>query len=450
MFAAFLLVAVASSSMTFAQSPPANREVKLVAKPGELDILRTVATPAASSAVVSDAGGVLAVALKPVALSNKQKQAGQKQQNGPHIALYKLDAQGEIASTSPALITLPRSKKFPVERQCAALSLVAHPKLPLLYVWQDALPLTKNDGPDAAPPDDHAHLQVYDLASAEPALVQSTAQGETYASGIWAGAIAFDLTASRLFVPNMQRRTTTTVVPAIGYLRVADDGAVIPNEEEAAAAVAVGGKGTTADRSGSVSLAARKAYLEQIRTGKVLDRVVRYATSATSTFAGFPAGLGFFNVSDDVTLVAGPLGPVTWDEANRRAQFNSVVFYPVVGIGYQYRMIGHPKLPVVFLTGLTSDRLYRMEHVDGFLTMLPQRALLGGATAITSPPVLLGDRPLLACGSANLLHLIGFDIAGLFNGERTDVPVANSTVEAIAYSPKFDRLYVAVEEGAKK
>ena len=72
------------------------------------------------------------------------------------------------------------------------------------------------------------------------------------------------------------------MTPSIGYLRLLDDGSVVPNEEETAD-VAQGGKGTTADRAGAVSLATRKQYLEQVRTGKVLERSVRYATAATST-----------------------------------------------------------------------------------------------------------------------------------------------------------------------
>lgn len=443
-----LIVFAAAMSSAQAESPVAvKRELPIVGKPGELDILRTVPTPPAATAVVSDVAGVLAVGLKPKVPTTKERQAGVKMTNGPHLSLFRLDDKGE-PSTPPVSITLPTSKKI-VDRQNYPLSLAAHPKLPLLYVWQDVQPPAEGAPPDNVAKDGFQHLHVYDVSSAEPKLVQSMAGGETYSRGNWAGAINFDRDASRLFVPNMQRRVTTTMTPSIGYLRLLDDGMIVPNEEETADVASIDAKkGTTADRTGAVTLAARKAYLEQVRTGKVLERTVRYATSATTTFAGFPAGLGFHNVNDTTTIVCGALGPVTWDEGNRRAQFNSIVFYPVIGVGYRYRMAGHPTLPVAFFTGTTSGFVYRMEHVDGFMTMLPQRGYLNGV-AIASPPVLLGKRSLFACASPNVLHLVQFDDQGRFTGERIDVPITNPAPEALAYSPKFDRLYVPVAEGKK-
>ena len=418
----------------------------LAAKPGELDILRTVTAPPSAAAVVSDVAGVLAIAHKPKVLTSKEILAGVKIENGPHLSLFRLDQRGEAASAATQ-ITLPHSPKL-VARQNYPLALAVHPKLPLLYVWQDVAAPAEGGPPDDPKTDGFRHLHVYDVSAAEPRLVQSLAEGETFARGNWAGAIEFDRTASRLFVPNMQRRTATGFAPSVGYFRVLDDGLIVPNEEEAAE-VAGGGKGTTADRAAAVSAAARKAYLEQVRTGKVLDRTVRYATAATTTFGGFPCGLGYFNISDSVTIVCGALGPVTWDEANRRAQFNSIAFYPVVGIGYRYRMAGHSTLPVVFFTGTNSSYVFRMEHVEGFMTMAPQRGTLASVAALASPPVLLGKRPYFACGSAGLLHLIGFDEQGRLSGERTDIPIASPTVEALAYSPRFDRLYTVVAEVKK-
>ena len=52
------------------------------------------------------------------------------------------------------------------------------------------------------------------------------------------------------------------------------------------------------------------------------------------------------------------------------------------------RLAVHPKLPVIFVTGLNSNSIFRVEHVDGFLTALPQHGTVAGVTAITTPPVL--------------------------------------------------------------
>ena len=421
----------------FAQvAMPVQREVPLAATPGEVDYLRTVPLPPGRAAVVSDVAGVLAVIHK------------QGKIPGPHVSLVRLDDRGEPSKDKPVTIQLPHSKLL-TDRDNYPLALTVHPKLPLLYVWQDVVTSFEKGAPvDDPKADGFCHLHVYDISKPEPQLLQSVAQGDTFARGNTAGAIEFDRHATRLFVPNLQRRNAKGVATAsIGFLRVLENGHVVPDDDDVLAAASSGKAGV--DRQADVTAAARKAYLEQVRTGKVLDRATRNATSASAIFAAHPCGLSYFNVSDTVTIVGGPLGPVTWDESNRRAQFNAITFYPIVGIGYRLRLVGHPTLPVIFVSGLSSGFVYRMEHVDGFLTMLPQRGTLAGVTAIASSPVLLGKRPYFACGSAKTLHLIGFDDQGHLNGQRIDVPVVSDTVEAIAYSPRFDKLYTRVDEAKK-
>src|SRR6185295_7665918 len=146
-------------------------------------------------------------------------------------------------------------------------------------------------------------------------------------------------------------------------------GLVLPDEEDDAALQVTGnaGKSTTTDQAG-LKLAARRAYLAEAKAGKLPHRFTRAATSVSATFAGYPCGLSFFPVSETVTIVGGALGPVTWDEGNRRAQFTSIALHPLVGAGYLLRLAGHPKLPVIFVTGLNSNSIFRVEHVDGFLT----------------------------------------------------------------------------------
>lgn len=430
-----LLMVLAASfvaTAAFGQADvPLRREVPLPAKPGEIDWLVKVPLPPGRAAAVSDVAGVLAIS--------------HKTGTAPHVSLVQLDDRGAPTSAAPATIELPHVKQL-AGRSNYPLALAVHPKLPLLYVWQDVAPPVKDAPPDDPKTDGFCHLHVYDISSAVPELIQSLAQGDSFARGNTAGAIAFDREAGRLFVPNLQRRNAKGVVtPSIGYLRVLDNGHVVPEDDEVLAAASEGG-GAGVDRKGAVTAAARKAYLEQVRTGKLADRATRAATSASTIFAGFPCGLSYFNVSDSVTIVGGALGPVTWDEANRRAQFNGVTFFPIISIGYQLRLAGHPTLPVVFVSGLLSNWVYRMEHVDGFMTLLPQRGTLAGVTALTSSPVVLGKRPYFACGSAKTLHLIGYDDRGALNGERIDVPIASDTVEALAYSPRFDRLYTTVAD----
>jgi len=297
--------------------------------------------------------------------------------------------------------------------------------------------------------DGFEHLHVFDIGSAEPKLVESLATGPGYYRGARAGSIALDLEAKRLFVPNLRRKGPTgDPVPSVGFLRLDDAGGVVDDSAGEVETAAGEGKKSAAEAA-AVRAAARKAYLEQVRSGNVLPRNTRNAAASSYTFGGYPAGLGFVPVSETITVVAGALGIVTWDEANRRAHFNTVGFYPLVGIGYMYRLSLHPKLPVIFVSGLNSGWIYRIEHVDGFPTLLPQRGVLEGVTALATPPVTVGDRPLVALGGKEMLHLVEIDGAGYFTGKRTDVPVKCPSVSALTYSPRFDRLYVT-EEAPKK
>jgi hypothetical protein len=52
----------------------------------------------------------------------------------------------------------------------------------------------------------------------------------------------------------------------------------------------------------------------------------------------------------------------------------------------------------------------------------------------------------VAVGGVNRVHLIALDAQGRMKAERQDVSVQNPTITALAYSEKFDRLYVAVEK----
>src|SRR5438128_1872276 len=72
------------------------------------------------------------------------------------------------------------------------------------------------------------------------------------------------------------------------------------------------------------------------------------ATDQNAPFGGWPAGMGFIPVSDDVVIVGGPYGPVTWDSANRRARFGMMQIHPHYAAPYVDRLVGHPTLPVLY------------------------------------------------------------------------------------------------------
>jgi hypothetical protein len=410
-----VLVCVASSSMfvgehLHAQSPAltgvhAKRELTLKGTPGELDILRKVPTASGFAAVVSDAAGALVVAHAPQPTYTQALPEHFPIADDPDVTVYRLDAQGEVGAAAP--IRLPRAAKLAARRQYP-LSVAVHPKLPLLYVWQDVVAPAEKAPPDDQATDGFKHLHLYDLSVSPPKLLQSACHGESFSRGNAAAVIGLDRAGSRLFIPNMQRRTKTGLASMIGYLKLAADGKVADDTPAAYAAAA---------------------------------KVSLYGES--------PCGLGYYDVSDTVTILCAGLGPCTWDEQNRRAQLNVLTFFPSVGAGYRYRMAVNPTTSTVYLTGLGSSNLYRVEHVDGFFTMWPQRALFDGGLLITSPPVVVGKRPLVACSTVGFVHLVKLDAEGYFTGERTDIALTSRKVEALAYSAKYDRLYATYEEVKK-
>lgn len=404
-----IVILAAINARAQGQSPAASpvaakRELTIAGKPGELDILRKVSAASAFAAVVNEPAGVLAIAHAPQPTYTKALPEHFDITDEPDLTLFKLDAQGEVGAAKP--LRLPRAAKL-VKRRQYPLALATHPKLPLVYVWQDVVAPADGATPDDFAGDGFKHLHIYDVSSPEPKLLQSACGGETFSRGNAAAAIDLDRKAARLFLPNMRRPAKTGFVSAIGYVKLRDDGLL-------------------ADPTPAADADAPKLSL----------------------FSESPCGLGFHNLSDDITLVCAGLGPATWDESNRRGQLGVVTFFPAIGSGYRYRMVVHPTIPVVFLTGISTGALFRVEHVDGFLTMWPQRATLTDAL-LTSPPVLLGKRPLLACYGTGKLHLVGFDEAGLLNGERVDIAPSPRKVEALAYSAKYDRLYLTMEEAKK-
>lgn len=376
---------------------------------GEPEFVRKVSTASAFAAVVSDVAGVLVVAHAPQPTYTQVLPEQFPITDDADLSVFRLDAQGEVGAATP--IRLPRDPKL-ADRRHYPLAVAVHPKLPLLYVWQDVVSPATKAGAKNEPSVDPAaagfkHLHIYDLAANPPKLVQSACSGESFSLGNSAAGIAVDRRGSRLFLPNLRRKVKTGLASMIGYIQLTADG--LPADDTPAA----------------------------------------YEAAAKTTLYGeTPCGLGYYDVSDGVTIVCAGLGPCTWDEGNRRGQLNMLTFFPSVGAGYRYRMAVHPTSSTVYLTGLGSSNVYRVEHVDGYFTMWPQRGQLDGLL-ITSPPVVVDKRPLVACSSVGKLHLVKLDADGYFTGERTDVALTSRKVEALAYSAKYDRLYATYEEVKK-
>jgi hypothetical protein len=156
-----------------------------------------------------------------------------------------------------------------------------------------------------------------------------------------------------------------------------------------------------------------------------------------------PAGFGFVVPTSRVAIFSTAYGPVTWDTENRRAALGCV---PIRGAPANCYLGGYPKWPAVFGAAQNGGLVYRVEQVDGFLTLLPQTLTVPGAI-FTGPPVVVSGKPdRVAFGGVNRIHFVPLDAAGRLVETFEELTVNCPAVQALTYSRKFDRLYVAVEK----
>ena len=90
-----------------------------------------------------------------------------------------------------------------------------------------------------------------------------------------------------------------------------------------------------------------------------------------------------------------------------------------------------------------EESFYRVEHADGYLSLLPRQYVIP-ESRLTGPPTVLGNGKL-AIGGRYQVYLVSLDDKGVPTGDVIQTRVLSPGVRALVYSPKFDRLYVGVE-----
>ncbi len=410
----------------------AQREVRIRATPETpLPFVSTVVAPAARHAVVCDPAGALAVAYRLNSV--------------PHISIFKLDAQGQIVPGDPAPITLPKPAGFGA-RPNVVLALAAHPTLPLLYVWQDVDVLPALAPTDPALVAEYDHLWVYGLDEPQPKLVFSTARGPDFSCGLPSGAMALNSAATRLYVPNMEvTDRAKKVTSTIGWLTLDPDGlpAFVPPNAPADDAAPSAPPPPLDAAAAATARAAKIAAIEQAKAaGQPL--VLKKYQEVTLAFSSPPAPYSYAPLTDDIVFLASHSGAASWVLSDRLGRM--CYFYVQPYVAYRNRVVVHPTAPSVYISVLAYDgRMIRIEHADGQFTLAPQTLTIDGAVYY-SPPVVLAKTNQLAVGANNKVLLIDLDAAGKFAGKAVQLTVNNPTLEAIAWSAKFERLYAAVEK----
>ncbi len=368
--------------------------------------------------------------------------AGQKAGKDAQVSVLRLDAQGKPAAV-PMVVKLPKPATL-AARETYALSLAFHPSLPLLYVWQDVEPLKGDPLPPLDPAwNDFDHLLIYALDGAAPELLLSLCRGSQFQTGNFAGSLCLDVADGRLYVPNLRfgEKNPPDKGGGVGWFALAGDGLPVAGDDEPAKA-----EPPAAPAKAAADRPARLAALRALVAAGKPAGAFRHTPPESYGLGAYPCGAGYLPVSRDVFVTCGYLGPMTWNLADRRARCQ-VFILPVNFVTYYCtRLAPHPHLPVLYVTAVGYGYAYRVEHVDGLVTLAPQVLYLEG-TLLKTPPVVLCKRNLVAWGTVGAVYLAGIDAEGRFKDEKgVQVNVPNTGVAELAYSERFDRLYVAVEK----
>ncbi len=386
----------------------------LVVEPKEAaspNVVKVVSTQARALAV-SDLASVIVVANRPPT----PEKPGE-------LAIFGIDAQGNVvAAPAPApapaaagavpaptppptpffTVVLPRPASV-AKFINSAQHLLFHPKLPLLYVWQDITGPPFSSIKNNATINEFDHLLIYSFAAGQPPKLElATCRGPQFMYNVQASMLAIDPAGKRLMLPSLRALggPDNSVPSAVGYFKLDEHGMSLKDGDHFALTV------------------------EEI-----------------PAYNYIPSVLGCAFISDTVSIFGSVYGPVTWDTNSRRCRF---ACYWSGMPPYTTRLIPHPTLPVIYTSAVGMPVAMKMEHVDGNLTMMPQQLTFTGM-AITSPPVLMIKSNRFAVGSSMRVLMISLDAAGNFVPPATFTPV-NCTGEAIDYSEKFDRVYVGCEK----
>ena len=368
--------------------------------------LTQVHVPDALCAAVNDTASLLVI--------------GHKSPSNQHLAVFRLDATGR-PGTNPTWLTLPKPAVLATNANYP-LGLLFHPRLPLLYVWQDI------NGPPADKQEKHPaftnhlefdHLLIYAIKNGALELIETAAHGPNFHVGLLGGTIGLDHTATTLFVPNSLGGTWDEA--GIGYYALDDQG--LPQDPD---------KATVQTRAKPPA----RATLPTSKAARTLAAVQRKRTHRY-----YPSGAGWF-AGSQAMIMGGYSGCMIADfnqGSLRQSWFNLPDH-----LGNCF-IAGHPQLPAIYLALQNSPRLFQIAHADGFVSLLPQVATVTNAHFLGTP-VVLPKLARVAVGGVRSLHLFGLQPDGRLDGRVEQIVLPCAAIKGFAWSEKYTRLYVAVDK----
>ena len=396
----------------FAAPAFAQPKVTLAPKAGRHDAIVPVMAQSARCAAVSDAHGLLAF-------------GHDLKYPDAHVSLVKLNGKG-----TPAAFAIPlKLPSLPglVKNPNYAVSLAFHPTLPLLYVWQDFAGNYTNPPMMTDDMKKFDHLLIYDVAKETPELLVGLCRGENYIFAQNGGSVSVDPSGSFLYVPCLREEKNAGSL-RFGRFALAADGLPLIAEKDAKEPIAVRVKRLTEQNA-----------VKPLVPPQVTPVEYQYNFQVT----GFGSGMSFHHVSKDVVISSGWQGLMTWRPEDKTAPLNGV---PLKLAGHT-QVVGHPTLPVLFasVTHWGHDgSLFRIEQVEGYLTLLPRQYVLA-ESKLTSRPAILAKRKQVVVGGEFRVYVIDLDDKGIPTGEPIQVQVNCPAVRALASSERFERVYVGVE-----
>jgi hypothetical protein len=371
--------------------PPAPRILALqqITAATETGFVERVTASNATWVAVSEPAGRLVVAYGPG--------------SGKQLDLFALDEHGRALTSTPVSIQLPKPASLAAYTNVVS-GMATHPTLPLLYVLQDLV--TYNQPPVGDPKtnpvfNDLDRLFVYRL---DPTNVQLVAPargewlnyGQFHTAGLYGAPLGCDAGHRRLYLPTLRDpRITNDVRAAVGYLELDADG------------------------------------LPVMRDGQVVPAHLQPVLSA-----GAAVGFGWVPVSSNRVVFGANFGLYTWDLADRRAPLTGKY---LTGPDWAAQIVGHPTLPIVYRSPTHTGRFTAVELVDGYPSLLPQELAIANCWR----PQVMAQRQQIAVGNPGQILFINLDARGWLTTTVTTILIPDFIPNALGYSPKYDRLYVA-------
>ena len=366
-----------------------------------------VAVSNALCAAVSDAASLLVI--------------GHRVTHDQHLAVFRLDANGQPTG-EPTRLSLPKPAVLTKETNYP-LGLLFHPRLPVLYVWQDIT------APSQDKQEKHAaftnwlefeHLLIYAVKPTGLELVEAAAHGVGFHCGLSGGTVGLDAAGKTLFLPNSIGGTWDEA--GIAYYALDAQGLPVEADEADAAKTRV------------------KAGKEKPLASRFARTVVALQRKRTHRY--YPSGAGWF-AGSEAMVMGGYSGCMSADF--QRGGLRQAWFSTMEHIG-NCVLAGHPQQPALYLAMQNTPRLFQLAHADGFVSLLPQVASVKGAQ-LQGAPVVLTQQARVAVGAAMSVCLFGLEADGRLDGKVDQVALPSASVRAMAYAEKRGRLYVAVDKG---